>query len=223
MRNALLTVALILASCLGGGQALSQATLLQAGPTTQNHILQYSSGWGMQPTVNYAGGSGGGQIGTNPSEIGITSFSSTGTYPVTSGGNASAGNVGEFISSTVLIGSQVNVPNATATDITSVSLTAGDWNCSGNVVFHPAGTTTTSASNAWISTTSATLPTAPNAGGDAAISGFTATAGQSQGILAIPAFRVNSASPVTAYLTTYSTFAVSTNAGYGFLGCRRVR
>jgi hypothetical protein len=96
MRNALRLIALILASCLGSGQALPQASLLQAGPTTQNHIVQYSSGWGMQPTVNDAGGSGGGQAGTNPSELGITSVSPIGAYPVTSGGNGPNGEHGCF-------------------------------------------------------------------------------------------------------------------------------
>ena len=46
---------------------------------------------------------------------------------VTSASNAAAGSVGEIISALVAVGSPVSLVNATAKNVTSISLTAGDW------------------------------------------------------------------------------------------------
>lgn len=70
------------------------------------------------------------------------------TFSPTTGGingtttndNASAGKVGEFISSQVAIGSSVSLSSATPTNLTSISLTAGDWDVWGNGVFSNTGT-----------------------------------------------------------------------------------
>jgi hypothetical protein len=69
--------------------------------------------------------------------------------------NAAAGQIGEFVSSVILDASAVNINDITATDLTSISLTAGDWDVWGNLNFE--GTAMTNIVG-WISSTSATLP-----------------------------------------------------------------
>lgn len=66
--------------------AFAQATVLQGGPWTSGHVPQYSTSGGSTPIVTDGGTAGGGVVGTNPSEIGITGRG-TGTAPyVGSGG-----------------------------------------------------------------------------------------------------------------------------------------
>lgn len=139
----------------------------------------------------------------------------------TTNDNAAAGNVGEFISSTVVIGSAVVLTNATSANITSVSLTAGDWDCRGNAVTAPTGATTTSFIETWISTTTATLPTLPNAG--AASRNFVTGTSSNDFAFVLPAVRFTFSATTTVFLSINVNFAVSTMGAYGFLGCRRVR
>lgn len=61
-------------------------------------------------------------------------------YGATNGGNATAGYVGEVISSQVLLASAISLLNSTATTLTSISLTPGDWDVSANILFIPTGT-----------------------------------------------------------------------------------
>jgi hypothetical protein len=50
-------------------------------------------------------------------------------------GNASAGNVGEYVSTTVLVGSAVSMTTATPVTIATISLTSGDWDVSIQAAF----------------------------------------------------------------------------------------
>lgn len=134
---------------------------------------------------------------------------------------ASAGNVGEFISSTVLIGAAVSLSNGVAKDITTISLTAGDWDVWGNVAFAPAGTTVPTNFTAWTSATTAALPTLPNAGAEVQISAAFVT-GASAAISA-GAQRISLAGTTTVYLSAQAAFTVSTMTAYGFIGARRRR
>jgi hypothetical protein len=138
-----------------------------------------------------------------------------------SNASAAAGEIGEFISSTVLAGSAVSLTTATAANITSISLTAGDWDVWGSVAFAPNGATTMSVLGGWISTTSATLPTAPNEGAEVFFQ-LTFTTGTSQ-FFAIGQKRISLSATTTVYLSAYSAFAVNTNSAYGFIGARRAR
>lgn len=147
---------------------------------------------------------------------------SAGQLPgTTTNDDASAGKIGEYISSNILIGSQVAVTTATTANVTSVSLTAGDWDCRGEVTFNPAGATVQSSEIGAIGTTSATLPTIPGGGAYSALNvSVAAGVGSSFDVGTV---RESLASTTTIYLLAQSTFTVSTNAAYGFLGCRRVR
>lgn len=164
-------------------------------------------------------GSGGVSIGnTTDPGIGIL-YPNKGIKGTTTNDNAATGIVGEFVSSTVLVGSAVAItPSGTQTNITSISLTAGDWDVFGNIVYAPAGVPTQFASA--INTTSATLPTAPAGGYNYAAS--TAYPIASTQAFTLSTSRLSLASTTTVYLVGFAVFA-STMTAYGFIGARRVR
>lgn len=153
---------------------------------------------------------------------GIAPSTTKGIVGTTLGDNANAGSVGEFISSTVLQGSSVNLTSNTAANITSISLTAGDWDVSGSVWFNPASTTTSGQQAGWISTTSATLPTAPGNGGEFNNSNTIPTNNGSFGFCVGPT-RVNVSTTTTVYLSAQANFSASTMGAFGFIRARRVR
>jgi hypothetical protein len=139
----------------------------------------------------------------------------------TTNDNAPAGFIGEFISSTVLIGSAVSLTTSTPANVTSISLTAGDWDVRGTVAFSAGASTTYSQIVGALSSASATLPT--NAGlGLTTLFNNPFTTGTAQVISVGPA-RFSLAATTTIYLVTQAGFGVSTLAAYGFLGARRVR
>ena len=71
--------------------AFGQSTVLQSGSWTQAHIPQYvNQGSFSQPIVSDGGGAGGGGIGVNPSELGITARG-TGTPPYAGQGKGPLG------------------------------------------------------------------------------------------------------------------------------------
>lgn len=135
--------------------------------------------------------------------------------------NASAGNIGEYISSSIAVGSAVSLTNNVLTNMTSVSLTAGDWDCNANILLNPAGTTTQSFSQWGLNTTSAVLPTAPG-GGSTNINQAVYAGGLTATQILGPT-RFSLSGTTTVYAVGQVTFATSTNAVYGFLGCRRAR
>jgi hypothetical protein len=146
----------------------------------------------------------------------------TGQIPGTAtNDNSSAGNVGEFISSTVLVGSAVAAPVTAAFNVTSISLTAGDWDVWGSIATNPAASTLQISITGWISTASATIPTIPNGGAYAQLTtNFAVGDGQ---VLPVGKIRISLASTTTVFLSAFLNFNTSTNAAYGFIGARRVR
>ncbi len=145
----------------------------------------------------------------------------SGIVGTTTNDNASAGFVGEILESTVLIGSGVSLSTGNPTDITSITLTAGDWDVWGTVVTSPSSGTTTSSVVGWVSTTSATIPTSPNAG---AISTFPVPIAATTALrLSVGQRRVSVSTNTTCYLSISVSFAVSTMFGYGYIGARRRR
>lgn len=142
--------------------------------------------------------------------------------------SANAGAVGEVICAQVTNGGSpsgcatnnnapVSLSSNVPANITSVSLTAGDWNCWGNVAFTNGGTTVTTQSTGSINTTSATMNTLQFAN-----SSPPATAGLNIAF-AVPMVRQLLASTTTVYLVANNVFATSTSAAYGRIDCRRMR
>lgn len=130
--------------------------------------------------------------------------------------NAQAGYVGEYVSNSA---TGVSLTTATPANVTSISLTAGDWDVSGTVTFVPANTTAPTLLQCGTSTTSATL----GGLGTQSFLGLTfPTNGQSQGLVA-PSQRVSIASTTNVYLVAQASFTVSTMTANGFIRARRVR
>jgi hypothetical protein len=146
---------------------------------------------------------------------------SRGQFPGTStSDNATAGNIGELIESSIASGSAVSMTTATPANITSISLTAGDWDVWGNVWITLNGGTTTTQLVGAINTTSATLPTAPGAGAYTQLN--TGTVGQPWGWPAGQR-RISISGTTTVYLVGQASFSGSTLSMYGYIGARRVR
>ena len=89
MRLARILVAVL--SLATPAAAFGQSAVLQGGPWTQGHIPQYVGQGSSQPIVQDGGPAGGGAVGVNPGEIGITKrgngtssapYSGTGTGPL---------------------------------------------------------------------------------------------------------------------------------------------
>ena len=151
-------------------------------------------------------------------------FNAAGT---TTNDNAVTGRPGEFITSSVPVGSAVALTTATAANVTSISLTAGDWDVSGLVDHNIAATTSVTQLNASISLTSATL--APQIGGSGLGTDATCTLSYSAmapaaGIgQAIPPVRLSLAATTTVYLVAQDNFTLSTISAYGTIRARRMR
>jgi hypothetical protein len=150
-----------------------------------------------------------GNITFNPSTSGIVG--------TTTNNSAAAGNVGEYVSNTS--GSSGDI-NGVSTNLTSISLTAGDWDVRGNVQFNPAGGTLVKTLTLGTSTTSATFGAV-----DATTQKNYTTAGVAFSLAEyapIPTFRYSLSGTTTIYLVGHSNATASITA-VGYLSARRVR
>jgi hypothetical protein len=212
-------------AAIAANSVIGNATNASAIPTAvtvtgcngAGQALQWTNGTGFGCNSN---------IATSGANTNITSLSSpTITTPnitgVTSGAGAAAGQIGECKSSNVPLGSAVSLTTSTTANVTSVSLTAGNWLCYGNVGFGPGGATVTSAEGGWISTTSAAVPTLPNNGGEVLMTSLPSTAGGNANTLPVGVTMMNVATTTTTYLEAYAAFATSTQSAYGYINCIR--
>lgn len=155
-------------------------------------------------------------ISTVPS---ITFSSTSGIIGTTTNNDAAALSVGEETKSTIVQGSAVALTSATTANITSIALTAGDWDVYGHLVANPAASTTTSKIAVGIGSTTASMPALDTAGSIL----YTSALASNQLTLDIGPVRFSLASPTTIFLIANITFAVSTLGGYGTIRARRVR
>jgi hypothetical protein len=133
---------------------------------------------------------------------------------------AGAGKVGEYQSSVVNSGSAVSLTTTVTANLTSESLTAGDWDVWAEAVMSPGGTTTVSLATISVSQASATHSFATGDFFQAAPGGT--TPGVSFSITAGPV-RVSLSGTTTVFAVASSTFGTSTMAVYGILRARRIR
>jgi hypothetical protein len=143
----------------------------------------------------------------------ITPSQTAGIVGTTTNNNANAGSVGEYQTVT---GSSAGITGGTSTNVTSISLTAGDWDVQGVVLYTP--TATISIGYSGISTTSATfgsLGTYSSSGG----SSVTAT----QLTPSSPVVRLSLATTTTVFLIGNVSFPSGTCTAQGFIRARRVR
>lgn len=134
--------------------------------------------------------------------------------------SAAAGNIGEYITSTVLVSAAIAISSGVSKDVASIALTAGDWDVYGTVSFGPSAVALTSRS-AWVSTTSATLPTEPNSG--AIQRDFASQSAGNGGSIFTGVMRQSLSVSATVYLGAFTTFPSSTCTVFGFIGARRRR
>ncbi|HTD72147.1 MAG TPA: hypothetical protein VK652_01365, partial [Steroidobacteraceae bacterium] len=110
---------------------------------------------------------------------------------------------------------------ATAANVTSISLTAGDWDVWGNVWFNPTTTANITIHQGAINTTTAALPTAPGAG---AIFKNMLVAGQVPNVIfggPVGMIRLSLAATTTVFLVAQATFTIAALGAYGYIGARR--
>jgi hypothetical protein len=144
-----------------------------------------------------------------------------GMLGTTTNDNAAAGTVGEYISGILLIGSGMHLTSASAKTIFSISLTAGDWEGSANLVFDASAGGTATIFGAGISTSTNTMPAAGAQNNSTILNAaFTANLGAS---LCVGSMRLSLASTTPVYLIGTCTYTGTLISGYGFMGFRRMR
>ena len=198
-----------------------------AGSFTNGIVADYSSGFGRISVgattgINFYNGGVANTLLASFSSAGALTLTQ-GIVGTTAGGNAVAGQVGEYVSSNVLVGSAVSLTSNTPANVTSISLTAGDWDVCGTICYTAPGTTDLNYGTVWISQTSATLPTMPNSNGAGTYMWADGTGVDSNVSAPTGIFRVNVSTTATVYLSTLALFTVSTLKAFGFIGARRVR
>lgn len=163
-------------------------------------------------------------VAQSQAALGITPGQIVGT---TTNDNAAAGAIGELISSNVNGASPVALVTSTAKTITSISLTAGDWDVWATGGFTGAASTTVTQLISSISTTTNTLPTFLNGDGATAAQWyngntiFNVTGGGA--IFGVGPIRISLAGTTTYFLVEQASFATSTASGFGSLFARRRR
>lgn len=217
--------------------ALLQATSLTLGWTGQLAVSRggtgiSSFGTGVATALGQnVNGSGAIALTTSPTFVTPVlgaasatslSFSSTsGIIGTTTNNNAAALSVGEQVISTVDVSSPVSLSTLTNANITSISLTAGDWDVYGMVGFTPAATTNIVQTFGWTSSTSATLPSSFL---------YAKLQNVSTGLVlgstfsyTVPMMRVSLASTTTIYLSARASFSIDTLGAFGKIEARRRR
>jgi hypothetical protein len=175
---------------------------------------------GNSATGSYPGFTGTGSdaaVGIVLNVKGAASGASVLIQGVAAANNTLSGYVGELVSSQVLFASATNINTTTGTNLTSISLTAGDWDVWGNVFIAGSGILT--ASYCGINTTTGTLPDI------SLVSGWNClvAAGFSQSALVAPPQRLSLSGTTTIYLVSLVVFGSGTFSQSGYLAARRRR
>lgn len=142
----------------------------------------------------------------------------------TDGSSAPAGDVGEYKNSVVQSGAAVALTTNTSANVLTLALTAGDWDVWGDIFYTGAASVAVFQIEGWIGTVSVTVPSplpAPitylqDDGGAlwAGVNPITVNGLRT---------RVSSATSVTLFLSTRTSFTTGTLAAYGQLQARRMR
>lgn len=168
------------------------------------------------------GSSGGGQsLPQNLTTTATPTFA--GLVGTTTNNNASAGNIGEYIES--VVGTvAVNGTTGQYKDITSISLTAGDWDVTGIMVFSPANSSSTTYFGTGISVTSGNSGTGLVQGSNFVIFVPESTTLALKPTLVIPSYRMSLAGTTTVYFKCFVNYTVGTPTTDGSrLSARRIR
>lgn len=203
---------------VSGGQSLATTSTPQFAALEINHATAN--------TVTCSGGQctiEGVQISTASNTQTLTgkSIASSQLTGTATNDSASAGVLGEYISSTVASGSAVSLTSPTAATITSITLTAGDWDVSGMCAFTPGATTSITQVVCNYSLTTNTLELSNNE--RFSILSYGAMVPVNAIAFPGPRARFSVSGSTTVYLVGRGIFTVSTLAAYGTITARRVR
>jgi hypothetical protein len=151
---------------------------------------------------------------TSNVEFGSVAFSSTnGIIGTTTNNNASAGSVGEFITAANTTGT--GMTSGVTTNITSISLTAGDWDVEGQVTYLPSiGASMLIGGSA---TTSSTLP------GTNLYTSMSVSLSAAVQSMPIAYQRYSLSATTTIFLVSQASFSSGSCTGFGSIYGRRVR
>lgn len=139
----------------------------------------------------------------------------------TSGSNWQAIVEGDYVAATLASGSAVSVTTATPINVTSQSLSQGDWECRASIArVVGASTSFTKLSGSLGTTTGALVADGTDASSYFATAANVMAAGTNTKIG--PA-RFSLAATSTIFLVVQDTFSVSTDTAFGQIECRRVR
>lgn len=134
--------------------------------------------------------------------------------------DAPAGQVGEYITSNIVLSASVPLASNAPRTVTTISLTPGDWDVWGSVgISAPLSTSRTYIAGAC--SLSAALSGLPTGGGLSIFSGPAATG--EAGVYPVTQGRLSIAAATTVFLVAQSGFTVSTMRAYGFIAARRAR
>lgn len=139
-------------------------------------------------------------------------------FATTTNDNADVGKVGQYVESVIASGSSVAATTATPSNITSISIPAGDWRVCGSGRQNPNAATSFTVTEYSVSTTSATLDTTYTVTDRFAAFVPTASFGGVE-----KCRRLSVAATTTVYLVQQVTFTVNTTGGYGYLNATRTR
>ena len=137
---------------------------------------------------------------------------------VTDGSDAAAGQIGEVISNVNTTG--VAMTNGVAVNVCTITLTAGDWDVSGEYS-SVASAQNITGMNAALNSVSATFPNQATSSIGSSRTGFAGTFGSSY--LSPKTCRVSLSAPAPYYLIANASFPSGTVTAYGNIWARRAR
>ena len=137
--------------------------------------------------------------------------------------NAPTGYLGEVVTSAIAAGGALPLTSGVALNITSISLTAGDWNISGSVAYTSAATTNITQLRGGYNDTSMTFP------GNIVGLDYNATynnyapyvPGATTSVLPLVQGRLLLSTTTTVYLIASGVFTVATLSAFGMIQARR--
>lgn len=189
--------------------------IVQVGssPTTLNNLVIVPDGAGG---VSIQQGVIGG--GSNRTVLSVDGNGAVGVKGTTTNDNATAGNIGEFISSSV---SGVSSPaSGVVGDLTSVTLTAGDWDISSLTTFSIGTGVSILSGQSAILAVSGNSMTGVN---QSNYGHLAPPIGDYNTCLTLPRVRVSLTATTTYYLKMTSTHTSGTPTFSGYISARRMR
>lgn len=135
--------------------------------------------------------------------------------------NAAAGEVGEELVASVASGSALALTTNVALTVTSITLTAGDWDVSGHVAFTSTASTSFTIAAGSLSLTTNTSSSTLGRWNQTVSAAFVPNTVPISTVMGPSRFSVNT--NTTVFLVAFATFTASTSGAYGQIRARRVR